>query len=259
MKFPLNKLVLIFISFFFLNACKDDDSGDSVNDPKAENRKGLGTSAADLLSDDIYKKLTVEFVYANGFRPTEETITNFRVFLNERLNKSEAITIIETVINAPQGMPFTIEEIREIEDEHRTIYTVEDEIAVFVFFANGNSENDTDTSVTLGTAYQNTSIVVYEKTLMDLVNSNPTADLTVLETNTLNHEFGHILGLVNIQDDDIHTEHEDTGNSRHCFVEDCLMYFESNNTARTLELMGRQAAPQLDELCIADLQVKGGK
>lgn len=259
MKFPPNYLVIVLLIFISFTACKNDNGDDQVEDFKAENRKGLGRSAADLLSNDTYQGLTVEFVYANGFRPRESTINTFLDFLSARVVKPDGINLIETVISAPQGAPFTTEEIRDIEDEFRTKYTVGDEIAVFVFFANGNSDNDTETSVTLGTAYQNTSIVIYEKTLEEL-SASQNIDLGILEINTLNHEFGHLFGLVNILEDDIHTDHEDPNNSKHCVVQDCLMFFETSNTDRAALqlLMNRSAAPEFDPLCIADLQAKGG-
>ena len=254
-------ILFLIISILLLSSCKKDDES-PANDPRAENLKALGVSAEDLLSADKYDKLTVEFVYPNGFRPNEATIDAFRALLAARINKPAGINIFETVITPPQNAPFTTAEIKEIEAQNRTKYTQGNTIAVYVFFANGNASTDTDTSVTLGTAYQNTSIVVYEHTLQVLAENtqNYTENLVFLETNTIEHEFGHILGLVNIQGDDIHpTGHEDPAHSKHCVVESCLMYFESNNPLRIMERMQtRSEVPQFDSLCIADLQAKGG-
>lgn len=261
MKFHINIFLLLF-SVLTLFSCKKDE-GIPMNDPKAENLKALGTSAEDILSLDNYDKLTVEFVYANGFRPNDSTFQVFRELIEARVNKPGGINIFETVIPPPQNAPYTSTEIREIESQNRTKYTEGNTIAVYVFFANGKASTDTNTSVTLGTAYQNTSIVVYEQTLKDLAapTQNYTENLIFLESNTLHHEFGHILGMVNIQGDDIHpTGHEDPAHSKHCVVENCLMYFESNNPLRIIErAQSRGEVPQFDPLCIADLQAKGGK
>jgi hypothetical protein len=254
-----NTLVIVFVALVLVTSCKKDD-GDTPVDPKAENRKSLGISAEDLLSEDIYDQLTIELVYPPSFRPTDIAINEFRSFLNERLNKSGGINIVETVIEAPSGAPFSIEEIRAIEEEHREHYTMDNNIAVYIFFSNGVSTNDTNTSVTLGTAYRNTSIVVYERTVRNLASNNPNIELHELEINTLEHEFGHILGLVNIQGDDIHNDHEDPAHSKHCVVEDCLMYFESTDGQRIVERISKKGMlPTFDPLCIADLQAKGGK
>ena len=247
----INLLLILSVVLLF-TACQKDDSGETDNE-RTENLKSLGASAEDLLSDDLYTRLVVEIVYSNGFRPKQLTIDTFRTFLNQRLNKPGGISIIETVIDPPQGEPYTVSEIRDIESNVRTRYTNGNEIAVFIFFANGNSSNDTDTSVTLGTAYQNTSMVIYEETLQSLPQ-----DLFLMEATTIRHEFGHILGLVDITGDDIHPEgHIDPDSSKHCIVEGCLMYFASTIPSNITNPMVSDI-PALDPLCIEDLQSKGG-
>lgn len=256
MKLSNFKFLIFLFSFLFILSCnKDDDSGDPINDPRSENLKGLGTSAEDLLSDAIYNKLIIEIAYTDGYRPLQETIDSFRLFLEERLNKPGAITFIETEILTPFVESQSIAEIREIEADQRTKYTDGDTIAAFIYFSHANFENDTETTKTLGTAYYNTSLVVFEQTLRDLI-TNPGFDLLILEATTLQHEFGHLLGLVNLLDDDIHANHEDLAHGNHCIVQECLMYFESNNSQ---SLRNRSSIPVLDPLCIEDLQAKGGK
>ena len=252
MKTYFSKFLLLLSILTIVASCKKDDDS-AMADETALNRLSLGESAEDLLSDDIYKSLVVEIVYSAQFRPEQETIDNFRQFLNSRLNKSGGIQLVETVISPPEGKPYTTEEIRTIEQNNRTKYTNDDQIAVYIFFANGNAASDTNSTVTLGTAYRNTSIVVYQETLQNLQ-----VDRFLLEATTLQHEFGHLLGLVNIQNDDIHTDHEDPNSNKHCVVEDCLMYFESTIPSTIPDPM-ESDIPQLDALCIADLQAKGGK
>lgn len=248
----IRKIVLFSFIALFIVACKKDDSDPGPDN--SENLLALGASAEDLLSDDIYDRLVVELVYSNGFRPKQLTIDTFRNFLNARLNKPAGIAIVETVIDAPQGAPYSISEIRDIESQVRTRFTNDNTIAVYIFFANGSSTNDTETSVTLGSAYQNTSIVIYQETLQSL-----DQDLFLMEATTMRHELGHILGLVDIQGDDIHpTDHLDPNNSKHCAVEGCLMYFASTIPS-TIPDPNKGDIPLLDPLCIEDLQAKGGK
>jgi len=254
MKF-LSYIFIVLVLSSSLFSCKSDDSEDIINDPRAENLKSLGASAEDILSDDIYNSMTVEFVYTSAYPPKQETLNGFRNLLNQRINKPGGINFVENVISIPLESSYTLDEIKEIENEYRTIYTTGDNIALYVFFSNAKFQGDTPSSVTLGTAYLNTSLVVYEKTLQDVSNSQ-NLDLGILEAATLHHEFGHILALVNLKNDDIHQQHEDLANNNHCFVEDCLMYFASNTT-RSLKRLN--AIPVFDPLCIEDLQAKGGK
>jgi len=254
------KLFLLLFTIMAIHSCKKDDSPvEEMIDPLAENKKALGESAEEILSDDIYTSLTIELAYSEDYKPTQETIDNFRAFLMARVSKPQGIIFVETVVPEQPNDPFTIEEIREIEDRIRTKYTEGDNIAVYVFFSNGSSTNDTQTTVTLGSAYRNTSIVIYERTIKVITESDPII-LPLLETTTLNHEFGHILSLTNILGDDIHQMHEDQAHLKHCFVEECLMYFDAVNVtrARLERLIRRMEVPEFDPLCIADLQAKGG-
>jgi len=248
--------ISILLSLIILASCSsDDDSDNTSNDPRAENIKSLGVSAGDLLSSTTYTSLTVELAYTIGLRPRQETIDAFKVFLEERLNKPDGISFFETEIITPLVDTQSIDDIVEIEAEQRTIYTVGDDIAVFVYFTHAKSDNDSETTKTLGTAYLNTSMVVFEQTLKNLSQSQG-FDLFILEETTIQHEFGHLLGLVNLRDDDIHNNHEDTAHGNHCIVEDCLMYYKTN---RSQSFRNRSSVPELDPLCIEDLQAKGGK
>lgn len=259
MRHSIAKVIYILLIFLCVASCKKDAKSSAIDDLRAENRKSIGTSAEDLFSDDIYPNLIVELVYPEFYKPAEESISNLRTFLEKRLNKPNGINIVETIITQPTGAPFDSDEIKAIEDANRTIYTDGDAISIYIFFSNGKSSNDSNTTVTLGSAYLNSSIVIYERTLLDIVGSDLTISLVDLETTTMHHEISHLLGLVNLQDDDIHTNHEDPGHNKHCVVEDCLMYFESNIRSAVMQrFSGRRAIAQLDPLCIADLQAKGG-
>lgn len=68
----------------------------------------------------------------------------------------------------------------------------------------------------------------------------------------LEHEFGHLLGLVG-QGSAEQTPHKDPLNGFHCSNPNCLMYFsiETNPPFNTL--------PSFDADCIADLKANGGK
>ncbi|RMB57576.1 membrane metalloprotease [Dokdonia sinensis] len=252
--------ILFIICALSLTACNDDDDATGSNSQENENaanKRPLGTSANELLSSDEFTSLRLEIAYPDGFRPTQGTIDLIESFLEERLNKPNGITMVETIINLSQDPPYDIDEIVAIEDENRTIFNNGDEIGVYVFFSDGNSTSDEGNSVVLGTAYRNTSMVIYEKTFRDLANNSSTAiNRTLIETATLRHEFGHIFGLVNLGTP-LTSEHEDQDNRRHCDVEDCLMFFQTvSNVFNTSNVA---SLPEFDPQCIADLQNNGGK
>lgn len=254
-----------FALFIAVFSCKSDDSGTMTDDGEplvgADNKLPLGESAADLLAADFFTSLEVELVYVEGFNPRAETVTNLRNFLQERLNKPDGITIIERSIPSIGDAPFNTAEIIDIEDQVRSSYNRDDTVSIFIFFTDGANSNDTQFNKTLGTAYRNTSVVIYEPTIREFSNDPSEPSRVALETTTLTHEICHLLGLVNLGTPPT-TDHEDPINTRHCIVEDCLMYFQTEVQGIAPKMSAKLTASQttpLDPLCIADLQANGGK
>ena len=153
---------------------------------------------------------------------------------------------------------YSIEEIADVEREERINYNTDDEIAIWAYFTDGKSENDTDTEAVLGTAYWNTSFVIYQETVENLSNSPQEPNRSLLETTVITHEFGHILGLTNLGTP-MQTNHEDPENEKHCDVESCLMFWTSETGSAINNMGSMNSAPQLDSQCITDLQANGGR
>ncbi|HTG66568.1 MAG TPA: hypothetical protein VL859_09350 [Flavobacterium sp.] len=241
---------VIALAFLIFTSCSKDDSGGIV---KANNKKGLGTSAHDLLSEDKFDSMIIEVVFVEGFEPSATAIENFKAFLNSRLNKSGGITVEKRPIPSPGNTTYTNAQIIAIEDANRIHYNDGNQIAVWAFFADAKSATDTNTSVVLGTAYRNTSFVIYENTVKKLSGGAFKPSTVVLETTVIEHEFGHILGLTN-SGTAMQSDHEDADHKRHCNVSTCLMYWESESG----NILGG-TVPLLDAQCIADLRANGGK
>ncbi len=260
----MKKIIVVFISLTIFWSCSLDDSnntgtnGNNNGPDISANQLQTGVSSNDLLSDDTFTSIIIELVYVEGFAPTQTTIDNFVSFLDDRIFKPDGITVETRPIEIAESSPYTIEEIVSIEEFNRTKYNTEHQIAVWAFFADGESASNSGSGVILGTAYRNTSFVIYEETIHDLSNSAFEPNRSVLETTVINHEFGHILGLTNLGTQ-LQSEHEDTTHPKHCNAEDCLMYWSAESGSGIDNLVGLSSAPTLDSLCIADLQANGGK
>jgi len=234
----MKKLIafLILIGFFF--GCSSNNGTETPqvdsqpeetpvqNIDKSGNLLSTGASANDLLSNTNFDKMVVEIAHVAGFQPTTQTINNFQEFIKLHSFK-EDIEITLKELESPNEETLTLNEIDDLEQANRTAYNDGTTIALYIYFADAPSDDDDEEEglVTLGAVYRNTSMVIYESTIRDLVSNSNIITLTDVETATLNHEFGHLFGLVNLGTEAINN-HEDSEAPNHCNVEGCLMQAE---------------------------------
>jgi len=215
----------------------------------------VGASAVDLLRATKYKSITIELQYLEtAFMPEPSVLTHLTTMLETRLNKPGGITIVEKEIK-PSQYTFGLDQIRSIEETSRTIFTEEDNLSVYILYLNGNYAAD---SSVLGAAYRNTSIVIFGKTVEDFAAGDMNKKL-VFEATVLEHEFCHLLGLVD-EGTPLKSPHKDAANGNHCTNKDCLMYFAFMDSDHASQYNnGLASVPVLDSACIDDLQGNGGK
>ena len=277
----ISLLLLLFLGF--LLGCSGDDNGSSQapdGSNPSQNLLAVGASAEDILSNNTFNNLLIEVAHVEGFRPTDDAMLAFETYLRDRTFK-ENIEIQYLSLPSPNQEDLTIQEVANLEDQNRTAFNNGDTLAIYIYFADAPDEDDDIDSglVTLGSVYRNTSMVIYEETVRALALNSFLVSVADVESATLNHEFGHLFGLVNLGTPAIN-DHEDferdengdpildgNGNpngNNHCIVEGCLMRAELEfgiGIMGMLESMAAkgQAIPELDAECILDLQSNGGR
>jgi len=259
MKIP--KIILPILFLLLIIGCSKDSANPDNGTPridKSANLKALGASANELLSDAKFTSLTIEVVYVTGFKPTDAALNNLSQFLGQHTFKPDGITITTRAVASSNKAPFSIEEIAQIERDERNVYNAGDEIAVFIYVADGSNENDENNKVVLGSAFRNTSVVLYGKTINDIANSSNAVDKNNVEAAVLNHEFGHLFGLVDVGSP-MQVNHEDLENEAHCNVDGCLMTASIEFGGSIIDMVNNNNVPDLDDLCVNDLVANGGK
>jgi len=256
----MKKLIVVLFLVLSISCSKDDNVGEMASNgfTVSNNKKATGSSANDLLSDNIFKSMVIEVVYVQGFEPTTAAINDFVAFLNNRTFKPQGITVIKRAIPSPGKATYTTADISAIEDANRTKYNTADQIAVWLFFTDGASSSDSGNNFVIGTAYRNTSIVIFEKTVQSLTNSPLKPNRSLVESTVVNHEFGHILGLTNLGTT-MQTDHEDKDHPKHCITQTCLMFWQAESSSGMMNMLSGGSAPTLDAQCLADLKANGGK
>ncbi|GFZ76657.1 hypothetical protein GCM10011531_02400 [Aquaticitalea lipolytica] len=257
----MKKIALVILILTFVACTKDNDVDNANNNSgsaSTANQQPVGTSANDLLADDTFTSMVIEVAYIDGYEPSQTSINNLIAFLEARTYKPNGITVEIRPIISTQDSPYTNQDIVAIEDANRTKFNTANRIAVWAFFADGESASNSNSGVVLGTAYRNTSFVIYEETIHGLSDSPLEPSRSLLETTVIMHEFGHILGLTNLGSD-LQSNHEDASHPKHCNVESCLMFWAAETGNGIGNMISNGSAPQLDAQCIADLQANGGK
>lgn len=247
-------LSLLITTLLILTSCDSGSVTDTdENEFSFDHEINPGQSASEFLTDDDFERLVIQVQYMQGYEPTQEGLQNLESFLSDRLNKS-TVTIMEPEeIPASGESSYTANDIRDLEREHRTQFSSENEIAAYFIIVDGEySESDV-----LGIAHFNTSMALFGPKFNEVSSGIGSPSKEDVETIVLRHEFGHILGLVN-NGVDMQTNHQDTDNGRHCDNDQCLMYYAFRNADLFANIFGGNI-PELDENCVADLQAVGGK
>lgn len=227
--------------------------------------QAAGASARDLLSADKYQSLLIEIQAMQGFEPTAQAQSALQSFIAARVNKPGGVTlVVDPPIPAQNKGAYTLNEVGQLEAANRQNYTTGTRVVSYFLFLDGASTEDDAQSgrKILAYAYQNTSMAVFEKTIQSISGTLPgQASLATVETTVVEHELGHLLGLVNLNPGTpIQSPHQDTPNGNHCTVKDCLMYFSVNTSDVVKNLLSFGGTPPvLDAQCLADLKANGGK
>jgi len=241
----------LFISLVLLVSCSKDDENPSVATLNST------ISSNDFLSEQKYNALTIEIKYVEGFAPSATSLDNLKSFLQARLNKSSGIIFTQSSVTSPGKATLTFTDIQNLEKTNRSLTIKDKSLVAYIYFADGEFSENTDTTKVLGAAYGNSSIVIFEKNIKALSGGFGKPSVTVLESIVMDHEFGHILGLVN-DGTSMQTPHQDTANGKHCTNTNCLMNYKTESSRMIANLSGG-TIPPLDANCIADLKANGGK
>lgn len=248
---------LLLISLLIACSKNDFNLNEESNPTDYPYLQQVGYSANDILSGGAFTNIYIEVMYVEGFKPADNTLNNLKNFIEQRTYKSNVI-IEKKLINTQLKSPYSIDNIKTIEDTNRTKFSANKEITISAIFINGGSSKNSGNSVILGTAYRNTSFVIFEESIHSFSDSPFEPSREVLESAVVLHEFCHLLGLVNVGTGMVN-DHQDTVNGKHCVTQNCLMYYKAENGNSVLDMVSGGQIPQLDSFCIEDLKANGGK
>jgi hypothetical protein len=237
------------LCFLFLTQCRKEDTHGRVN---TLNNRSVGASANEFLGSSKFQSLDIEIAYMPGFVPDITALNNLQNYLIGLVNKPGGIRLSQRAIPASGKTVLTLAEIRELETNNRTVFSSGTSLGVFIIYTDGAYSE----ANTLGVAHKNTSIAIFGKTVHDNSGGVNQASRTKLETLTMEHEYGHLLGLVNLGSP-MQVDHKDPA-TNHCNNSSCLMYYETQ-VGQMGGILVSGPVPSLDANCRNDLKANGGK
>jgi hypothetical protein len=244
----ITKIIILLCAVLLFNGCKKKDKEENSTSTIIPNN---------FLSSEKYDRLVIQIQAVSGYDLTTQTTDNLVSFLNSRLNKPAGIEIVKSNVASPGKAVLTLSELKELEKKNRTKYPDGKTLTAYFFVVDGEYSESTANTKVLGIAYSPTAMVVFGKSIQDFTGdlNQPTA--TTMETTVIEHEFCHILGLVN-NGTGLQSSHEDDANKKHCNNSSCLMYHNIETSESMTDIFGN-GIPALDNNCINDLKANGGK
>ncbi len=254
-----NSFILLLV-LTLMTSCATDESDSQANTHLPNDypwKQSVGYSANAILAENDFQVIDIDLMYIQGFKPEQNTINNVIDFIKKRTYKT-TIKITPRVIGNTNTNTYSINDIKALEDSNRVLFTKGNTIALSALFVNGASSSNNGNNMVLGTAYRNTSFVIFQETIQELSDAPLETNRVTLETSVILHELCHLLGLVNIGADMVEN-HQDPNHGAHCNVDSCLMYYALENGNTISNTLSGNQIPQLDAFCLQDLQAHGGK
>jgi hypothetical protein len=197
------------------------DPGGNGSSVQFDSEAPPGDSARSFLSDRRFTVLRLEVDYMEGYEPTADALDSLRTTLKTHLNKSSIQIPTPTQIPAENGGPYSTDQVRGLEDEHRDHYTRAESDTLHAYFLILDGKYSDENVV--GIAYYNTSMAFFGETIDEISGGLNQPSQRKVEATVFRHEFGHNLGLVNNGIPPQEESHHDAEHGAHCTNDQCVI------------------------------------
>jgi hypothetical protein len=218
----------------------------------AKNRSmAVGSASGEFLRADPFRSLVIEVHVMEGAELSNQTLSDIRSFLGRHLEKPDGIEIVRHppfTAGRRDDRTYSIENVLELERQLRTFSREGSRLAAFVLVLDGRSTS----ANALAHAYSDSSTVLYSGRISEMTVGMARFQRIFAEMSILRHEFGHLMGLVNIGVP-ASGDHHDHAHGAHCRSESCVMFYQVNSPSLrdSIPLFG--PPPDFDEACLADI------
>ncbi len=242
-------LVVIMVVAVAFSGCTEDDGAGGGRE-----RGAVGDYNHDYLSNERYETLEIEIDFVDGFNPTTSAIQTLKDRIGTYCQKS-SVSVKQDPFDSGDTS-YTLEEVQALESENRKGWRSGSTIVLHILYLNGEYEDDANV---LGIAYHADSFAIFKERIDDVATTDIENPLLVsgadIERSVLVHEFGHLLGLVNINYES-EVDHEDPDHPDHCDHEDCVMnaVLETSEIANFVNGLSTKPPTDFESDCVDDLR-----
>lgn len=207
----------------------------------------VGALNHQYLQADHFSKLILEIDYENSTPPNQNAIKEFVSTLKPYVDKPQGIVEENSNSFTSQKEIYTTQDILEVAQKNRTSYSQENTISLYVIFLNGSFAKNKNA---LGLVFNSSTIVIFKDKIKQANTSLVFGK--EIEHAVLNHEFGHLLGLVNIYyQSDI--SHEDLNNTHHSNNKESVMFWAVEDVS-VMNILRGGPPTQFDSDDISDIR-----
>lgn len=228
-------------------------AGSTQNDYKTQG--SVGNSASQLLNGEVFDSLEVEVQPVGEAVPTQDSLISLVYFLEQTLHKPGGVRVRQ---NAPVPLPqlqgnALLTSIPQWEKRWRKSQPFKKTTSLFLLYWEGASPEDSATQQRFAQAYSQSSVILYAPTLEKFSGGIGQVPRSLLEATVMQHEIGHLLGLVSGSSG---STHEDPQSIGHCSSPGCLMQanpLEAIQLSRSSPADFGTRPPELCDSCWEDL------
>jgi len=185
-----------------------------------------------------------------GYEPTESAYDELKTALNTHLDKPDLEITPTSSIPAQNQGPYTSDQIRALEDDHRDHYTQVESDTLWAYFLVLDGKYEEENVV--GIAYYNTSMAFFGETIDEISGGVTQPSQQKVEATVFRHEVGHNLGLVKNGTPPQDESHHDADNGAHCTEDQCVMYYQIE-TADFFSNLTDRSIPAFEQFCTDDM------
>src|SRR3989344_350252 len=189
-------------------------------EPKEVNDFGaVGSLNHQYLQSQPFSRLIVEIDYVESTPPHKNSVGTFLSTLKRYVDKPEGVVRSGDNALKAQKDSYSIQDLLNIAKINRSNYSQGNTVSLYVLYVNGGFDQNPGA---LGVALSSSMFVIFQDKINQAVTSLIFA--SEIEQAVLNHELGHLFGLVNINYQSS-IDHEDANHPNHSKNSGSVMYW----------------------------------